>query len=60
MDWFGGGGGCPEGRRGERRMEIRASRTLFFFFFNPHQATKGANLCLISVHYMYLYPFPVT
>ena len=46
------------GRRGERKMEIHASCTLFFFL-TPHHATKGTNLCLTSVHYIYLYPFPV-
>lgn len=32
-EWIGlRGAGVRRGRRGERRMEIRASRTLFFFF----------------------------
>lgn len=54
-----GGGGVWEWV-GEVRGRWRfMHHILFFFFLTPHHATKGTNLCLTSVHYMYLYPFPV-
>lgn len=42
------------GKRGERHMLL-----VHAVFLKPHHAMKGTNLCLRSVHYMYLCPFPV-
>lgn len=47
-----------DGWRWVKEVKDRGS-CLIYCFFKPDHATKGINLCLKSIHYMYLCPFSV-